>query len=180
VQLVETASGNKQTPKELTLERETAQLEQIAKAVNWTTDDPLGIGGLLSDALIVAQLVASGNRGHLSEMLSTLLAHAKNGIAAFMRAETLNYPAAYRLAFRELGLSIGLHAVDKMQQLLGEHAAFFPNRLLLRSQLEALQMYLPLCALIENFWLEPENQKSGTWSGHLDINSVMLATSLLA
>jgi hypothetical protein len=26
--------------------------------------------------------------------------------------------------------------------------------------------------------MEPENQKSSTWNDHLDINSVMLATSL--
>ena len=153
-------------------------MAEIAMAINWTTDDPLGIGGLLSDALILTQLIITGNMEHLCEMLSTLLAHAINGIAAFMRTDTLNYPSAYRLAFRELGLSIGLHAVDRIQQLLSGHTALFPNRLLLRAQLEELQRYLPLSAIIENFWLEPENQKSSTWNEHLDINSVMLATSL--
>jgi hypothetical protein len=95
------------------------------------------------------------------------------------RALTLRMgPLAYRLAFRELGLSIGLHAVDRIQQLLSGHTALFPNRLLLRAQLEELQRYLPLSAIIENFWLEPENQENSTWNEHLDINSVMLATSL--
>ncbi len=180
LQLLNTATGDEQPPQKLRLESETAQLAQIAQTVNWTTDDPLGIGGLLSDALILTQLVISGNPEQLCDMLSKLLEHAKNGMAAFMRTDTLNYPAAYRLAFRELGLSIGLHAVDKMHQLLIGHTAFFPNRLLLRSQIEELQAYLPLCVIIENFWLEPENQKSATWSEHLDINSVMLATSLAA
>jgi hypothetical protein len=48
----------------------------------------------------------------------------------------------------------------------------------LRSQLEELASYLPLCGYIEDFWLESENRKSATWIEHLDINSVMLATSL--
>ncbi len=178
LQLLKTAAGEVQRPKELRLESETAQLAQIAKTVNWTTDDPLGIGGLLGDAHMLTRLVISGNMEQLCDMLSKLLVHAKNGMAAFMRTDTLNYPAAYRLAFRELGLSIGLHAVEKMHQLLSGHTAFFPNRLLLRAQLEELEAYLPLCKIIENFWLDPENQKSATWSEHLDINSVMLATSL--
>ncbi|MBU1642607.1 hypothetical protein KKE54_04545, partial [bacterium] len=175
---VKTAAGDEQTPQELRLESETAQMARIAQEINWTTDDPLGIGGLLSDALILTQLVISGKMEHLCEMLSTVLTHTKNGMTAFMRTDILNYPSVYRLAFRELGLSIGLHALDKIQQLLSGHTAFFPNRLLLRAQLEELTTYLPLCAIIENFWLEPENQKSATWSEHLDINSVMLATSL--
>jgi hypothetical protein len=32
---------------------------------------------------------------------------------------------------------------------------------------------------IEIFWLESCNQKSDTWLEHLDINRVMLATSLV-
>jgi len=31
---------------------------------------------------------------------------------------------------------------------------------------------------IENFWLDPANQKAGTWKDHRHINMVMLATSL--
>ncbi len=176
--LAKTASGDAQTPHELHLEREIAEMEKMVLAVNWATDDPLGIGGLLSDAFILTQLVISGSMEHLCDMLSKLLAHAKRGIDAFMRTDTLNYPPQYRLAFRELGLSTGLHAVEKMQQLFSGHTECFPNRLLLQSQLGELEAYLPLCEIIENFWLEPENQKSNTWSDHLDINSVMLATSL--
>jgi hypothetical protein len=38
--------------------------------------------------------------------------------------------------------------------------------------------YLPLRDAIETFWRDPANQRSDTWTGHRDINDVMLATSL--
>ena len=178
LQLLRTASGDTQRPHELYLESEIAEMEEMAQAVNWATDDPLGIGGLLSDAFMLTQLIISGSMEHLCDMLSKLLFHAKSGVDAFMRTDTLRYPPHYRLAFRELGLSIGLHAIEKMQQLFSRHAECFKDHPLLRSQLGEFEAYLPLCEFIENFWLAPENQKSSTWNSHLDINSVMLATSL--
>ena len=178
LQLVKTASRDEQTPHELHLDTEIAQTAHMSQAINWATDDPLGIGGLLTDAFILTQLIISGNMEHLRDTLSKLLYEAKRGLDAFILTDTLKYPSAYRLAFRELGLSIGLHAVEKMQQLFSEHAECFSDHLLLQSQLRELEVYLPLSEIIESFWLEPENQKSGTWSEHLDINSVMLATSL--
>jgi hypothetical protein len=178
LQLLKTASGDEQRPHELHLERETALMAEMAKTVNWATDDPLGIGGLLADAFMLTQLIISGKREYLCEVLSRVLTHAERGINAFMRTDTLQYPADYRLAFRELGLSIGLHALEKMQRLFSRHTESFPNRPLLQSQLKELEAYLPLSEIIEKFWQQPENQKSGTWNDHLDINSVMLATSL--
>ena len=38
--------------------------------------------------------------------------------------------------------------------------------------------YAGLGQHIENFWRDPENQHSETWTEHRDINEVMLATSL--
>ena len=73
------------------------------------------------------------------------------------------------MAFRELGLAIGLHAVERMQ-------AADPGQ---RAQLEALAQYLPLAGDIEAFWLDPAQQSSATWIEHQDINTVMLATSLV-
>ena len=178
LQLARTASGDTQRPHELYLEREIAEMAEMARTVNWATDDPLGIGGLFSDAFMLTQLIISNNKVYLIDMLLKLLTHAKRGIDAFMHTDTLKYPPHYRLAFRELGLSIGLHAVEKIEHLFSEHADSFVDRLLLQSQLKELNAYLPLSEIIENFWLDPENQKSSTWSEHLDINSVMLATSL--
>jgi hypothetical protein len=47
------------------------------------------------------------------------------------------------------------------------------------TQLEALAQYLPLAGDIETFWLDPAQQGSATWTEHRDINTVMLATSLV-
>ena len=39
--------------------------------------------------------------------------------------------------------------------------------------------YLPLRERIESFWLDPRNQRGDPWTGHRDINEVMLASSLV-
>lgn len=48
----------------------------------------------------------------------------------------------------------------------------------LSGQLENLTQLVPLAEAIESFWQVPEYQKSLIWKEHIDINSVMLATSL--
>ena len=160
------------------LDTEIRDLSQMAQSVNWDTDDPLGIGGLLSDAAILTQLIISTQKNELSELFSKLLQYASRGVELFLRTDTLKYPVQYRLAFREFGLSIGLHGVKKMHTLLKKHTNAFINDTFLLSQLEELEKYLLLSDMIEDFWLENENQKSKTWIEHIDINSVMLATSL--
>ena len=45
-------------------------------------------------------------------------------------------------------------------------------------QLEALQRQASLRDELECFWGNPENQRARTWSGHRDIDEVMLAMSL--
>ena len=178
LELSRTASKYHNMPDELSIDTQIAGLSQISQSINWDTTDPLGIGGLLSDACILTQLIISDNMGYLSDVLSKFLDHSLKGVESFLHTNTLKYSAQYRLAFRELGLSIGLHGVKKMQMLLSEHAECFSNDVLLRSQLKELGSYLPLCGFIEDFWLESENRKSSIWTEHLDINSVMLATSL--
>jgi len=42
-----------------------------------------------------------------------------------------------------------------------------------------LLQYSPLAELIENFWLKPQRRRAASWVEHGDINTVMLATSLL-
>lgn len=179
LQLTQAAAKYEKASHELYPNTEIIQMSHMCQAIDWATDDPLGIGGLLGDACLLSQLIVQGNMKSLCDMLSKLLQYAKRGIDAFMFTDTLEYPAHYRLAFREFGLSIGLHGIKKMQALINEHPAHFKDHPLLQSQLKDLEAYLPLCKIIENFWLESENQKSNTWSEHLDINSVMLATSLI-
>ena len=156
---------------------EIAEMTAMCEGLTWTTDDPLGIGGLLSDAFRLAQLIISSNLRE-SGRLVLLLRDAELGLEAFVRSRPLNASADYRLAFRELGLSIGLHAIVKMQRIIEQHPEKFSNPQKLQASLSGLGRFLPLIESIEPFWLEPDNQQSHSWTGHRDINSVMLATSL--
>ena len=162
---------------DLDLTAEIADAMRMGKNINFFTDDPLGIGGLLSDTCTLTQLIISSNLP-LDEMLLELLYNSKAGLDSFVPTDTLQNPSEHRLAFRELGLSIGLRAIEKIQMLIKEHPENFANSKLLDSQLASFLKYLDISEAIEKFWLEPKNQKSSTWREHLDINSVMLATSL--
>jgi len=90
----------------------------------------------------------------------------------------LRLPAEYRLAFRELGLSIGLRAVEKLGGLITQNPGLFKKAHPLHSPLESLMRYVQLGEEIEMFWLEPTNTEANSWIEHRDINMVMLATSL--
>ena len=106
------------------------------------TTDALGIGGLFFDAYRLAQLDAP--------LHGAVLAAARMGLAGYLAQRELDRPAEHRLAFRELGLAIGL-------------AAFEERRI--HDQ-------------IVEFWTEPAHQRSASYRDHQDINDVMLATSL--
>ena len=112
------------------------------------------------------------------ELLETLLTAALTGLKHYARQEEFRQPATRRLAFRELGLSIGLHAVALMWEAAEDHPERFPEGSMVRARLEALMRYASLRDELESFWRNPENQRSHTWSEHRDINEVMLATSL--
>jgi len=135
----------------------------------WATDDPLGIGGLLSDAARLSAIVLRDG-GYLP-LLHRLLADAAASLRAFARTPSLAVPAAQRLAFRELGLAIGLRAVEGLAPRLAGHGDLAPA-------VAVLEPYLPLAARITGFWADPANRRDRTWSDHRDINTVMLATSL--
>ena len=49
---------------------------------------------------------------------------------------------------------------------------------LLLETVESLMAYVGLARVVEQFWLQPTNRSSPNWIGHLEINEVMLATSL--
>jgi hypothetical protein len=156
---------------------EIADMADICEGKNWATDDPLGIGGLLFDAYRVAQLFASGNLGQTG-LLETLLEASLVGLKSFVREDALKLPADYRLAFRELGLSIGLRAVEKIGQLIEQESWPSGEKNLLYSLLKILRRYEGLRETIETFWLERINRESESWAAHRDINMVMLATTL--
>jgi len=144
----------------LGLERETRELARICEGRRWETNDSLGAGGLLLAALRLARLVANG-RNDLRDLFAQVLEDA--ALSAQACAPTIGGPAARRLAFRELGFALGLHAVEP----LGEYA-----------EVGHLKRFVPLAAELADFWLDPLNQAAPTWTGHRDINAVTLAACL--
>jgi hypothetical protein len=171
------ASDFLQDPSMFDLKIEISGLAEICRGIRLATDDPLGIGGLLFDASRIAQLMIKGaikNANLLEDVLNSSLL----GVKAFAKSGSLEYPAEYRLAFRELGLSIGLSAVEKLQKGIEENPDVFSRRSLLPPIIDDLREYLPLGKAIEEFWLDGKNRESETWIEHREINMVMLATSL--
>ncbi len=157
------------------LHKEITETEAMMEAQRWQTTDPLGIGGLLFDGCRTLQLAVMGR--HCRTITLELLKAARESMTAFARHFDPEISADRRLAFRELGLAIGLHAVTRMQHMVDINST--PNIAGLRREFEALGKYAPLATTIESFWREPGNQRSRSWLDHRDINSVMLATSLL-
>jgi hypothetical protein len=161
------------------LDAEISDMQDICAGIDWHTNDVLGLGGLLSDAGRVAQLIANGHP-ELETLLNELLHASLVGLDSLAASGALKYPAASRLAFREFGLSIGLQSVGKMQVLIERHPESFRDELSLLTTLQELARNTTIGRDIEDFWLDPENQATDSWSAHRDINGVMLATSLAA
>lgn len=152
-------------------------MAKICEGKSWATDDPLGIGDLLCNAFKVAQLIIKESFEQ-ANLLEILLDSSLLGLESYVRENPLKLPADYRLAFRELGLSIGLRTVEKLQGLIEQNPAFFNKKDSLLSRIENLMQYALLSESIETFWLEHTNRESNSWTAHREINMVMLATSL--
>jgi hypothetical protein len=161
----------------LDLNEEITDMENICRGKSWVTDDPLGIGGLLCDACRVAQIIVSRSFEQI-DLMENLLDASLQGLVSFSRTNSLNLPADYRLAFRELGMSIGIRAVKKLQGLIEKKPDMFKERHTLQEHIEALMRYSSLIETIEGFWLERASRETNSWMDHRDINMVMLATSL--
>jgi hypothetical protein len=138
------------------------------------TADPLGLGGLLGDACRVAQLMAAGADFSGEPLLEVLLGSAARGLDAYARGGEWQLPAGRRLAFRELGLVIGLEAVGWLRAWDGVEA--LPTAA--RGLLDHLAGLAPLGERLLACWREPASRAGHGWTGDEDINDVMLATSL--
>jgi hypothetical protein len=134
----------------------------LRRGIRWVS------AGSSADAYRVAQLGFAAAHDH--DLVESLLAAARVGIQHYVEQTDLRMPADARLAFRELGLAIGLAAIEGDAWRGATHAA--------RRWLDQLSRYLPLRPEIESFWLQPTNRQAGSWLQHADINDVMLATSL--
>ena len=155
------------------LDSEIAEAEALCVGGQWATDDALGIGSLLIAIFRLARLrTFPGVTGPAeSRLLEHLVAAARISLEAYPYGDPLGQPAESRLAFRELGLAIGLHALARVDALgaadAGARAASAP-----------LLHHLRLAEQIDAFWSDSAHRASGTWRAHRDINAVMLATSL--
>jgi hypothetical protein len=149
--------------------------EGMIRRSEWSTSDPLGLGGLLVDAWRLQQLIQQGTEPDVP-LLDRLLEGALTGLHYYARSGELQHPARYRLAFRELGLAIGLHALERLYQA-AEQGLLAKQPL--RARLQELKQFLPLRKVIETFWRDQANQHGDSWTEHRDINEVMLATSLV-
>jgi hypothetical protein len=142
----------------------------------WVTDDPLGIGGLLFDACRLCQLVGQKN-GRELRLVEDVIQGSSNGLMILLKTGYLKRPAEHRLAFRELGLAIGLRAVPIIARALQESEAFEGRPSLLR----LIDLFLPYGRLsdeIIDLWRRYAEDPDESWRAHQDINEVMLATAI--
>lgn len=150
-------------------------LEALCQDMNWFTTDSLGIGGLLLNAARSSEL--STNKKVLPPSIRPgyLFADSIAGLQAFSKQIYNGMQSAEsRLPFRECGLSLGIRVLYGLRD---KHQSNNVNNDI---DFNELGKYLYLVEDIEEFWSRPSNQQSSTWAEHQDINSVTLASSLLA
>lgn len=153
------------------LDAEGRSYASMVSPARLATSDPLGIGGLLMDALVLLQLHEVGAFGD-ERRIEPLLGAARRGLAVYVSERPLDEPADRRLAFRELGLAIGLAAVPRIAERDGIDAG-------VRREARALAPFVALGEQLVSFWLEDRHRRGRTWMEHQDIDDVMLATALV-
>ncbi|TFF63553.1 MAG: hypothetical protein EU521_01210 [Promethearchaeota archaeon] len=121
------------------LTKQVDQVLKLAKSIQLPTTDPLGLGELLVYGYRLFQMKED------EDLISKILEAVKFALPTINK----NF---HGLAFRELGLAIGLEASKHMN---------------------ILESYWKLKQNIVTYWLEHQD-----WREHKDINQVMLATSL--
>ncbi|UCE77828.1 MAG: hypothetical protein JSU62_02180 [Gammaproteobacteria bacterium] len=177
LQLAATATGLPDPVTDPDLDAATRGFAGMIKGGDWASADPLGIGGLLMDAYRVQQLMQHGAVTD-QRLLERLLKASLTGLQVYANSREMELPAGHRLAFRELGLAIGLQAVERMWQTLQRGPASISSRSAIRTLLQALMQFVPLAEGLVTFWRDPAHQDTPSWAEHRDINEVMLATAL--
>ncbi|MEM0049515.1 MAG: hypothetical protein QW424_02465 [Candidatus Bathyarchaeia archaeon] len=161
----------------LSLHSEIRELEEMCLEMDWTTNDPLGVGELLWCAYILAKIISHGNYKGV-KLLTDILNTGLLSLELTLATGFLELPASMRLAFREAGLSIGLKAAERLLSLI-ETSNLLKSDGEILSLAKSLAGYKWVSDRIEGFWLNPSNTKNRLWAEHKDINIVMLATSLI-
>jgi hypothetical protein len=144
----------------------------------WTTDDPLGVGGLLFDACRLCQLICH-EQPREQRLLEAVIQGCRDSLMLLLQTGYLNLPTPHRLAFRELGLAIGLRALPIMADAMDKNRKMFESGLALRQTIDLLFSYEPLSDEIIGLWLPYTESRPESWRGHQDINEVMLATAII-
>ncbi|HXX06585.1 MAG TPA: hypothetical protein VEJ43_00770 [Pseudolabrys sp.] len=153
-------------------------LSALCQRRDLVTDDPLGLGGLLFDACRLCELLDPKSHADV-ELFETLLDGCSHGLNRFVRARPLAEPASNRLAFRELGLAIGLKAVPSIRHRITEHGTHFENRTNLRRAINLIETHASMSDEIIGAWLPHAEDQDKNWRRHQDINEVMLSTALV-
>ena len=150
----------------------------LSRHGEWTTDDPLGVGGLLFDACRLCQLICQGELREFA-ILEALIQGCSHGLMLLLQRGYLNRPPSYRLAFRELGLAIGLRALPIIANAVDKNRNTFESRPALHQTINLLLQYQSLSEEIIALWLRYSEQQHESWKTHEDINEVMLATAII-
>ncbi|MFO7933377.1 MAG: hypothetical protein R6U78_04765 [Bacteroidales bacterium] len=144
---------------------------KLCSGRDWFTPDPLGIGGLLLDTVRTALMLKAGTEIPGSVHPGRLFRSALEGLRAYSdRNYDPHEPAGGRLAFRECGMTLGYHVISGLRDHIID----------LGLPLNELDPYGPMVSGIEDYWMKPENHQQSSWTDHLDINSITLASSLVA
>jgi hypothetical protein len=177
LQLAATATALPDPVTDPDLDAATRAFADMMKGGDWASADPLGIGGLLMDAYRLQQLIQQDAAAE-QRLLERLLTASLTGLQVYTSSREMELPPGQRLAFRELGLAIGLQAVERMWQRLDHRPASVSSRSRMRTLLQGLTQFVPLSENLVRFWRDPAHQDTAAWIEHRDINEVMLATGL--
>ena len=153
-------------------------LSLLCQHRNWTTDDPLGLGGLLFDACRLCRLPGEDALNDV-RLLEELMDACRNGLMAFLGARQLSRPASHRLAFRELGLAIGLRALPMIADGISKDRRRFGSGCALPRSIDLLLPHESLSESIVSFWMPHAQHPDANWLAHRNINDIMLATALI-
>jgi hypothetical protein len=145
-------------------------LTDCCQGLDWSTTDPLGLGGLLLNIARLADLHVKNVDVPACIRPKKVFTDSLHGLEAYRQIYNRHLHARQRLAFRECGLSLGLRV------LMG----FKEKALKADLNVDKLNEFVFLADEIEEFWMNPQNQNSLTWTEHLNINAVTLAASLVA
>ena len=141
---------------------------------DWATSGPSVQGGAGDDYVeaysVNSDVTLHGSADHVP-LLRRMLEDGAASLRAYSRDPSTRLPASRRLAFRELGLAIGLHAIERVR-------AQWSGRDVLAPAVRAIDSFLDRAATIESTWADPSSRRDRGWRDHADINTVMLATSL--